>query len=119
MTDVPASTILAPRAAVHARPISVVVCFVPLPFAITLALAIVGEPSIALASDRDAGVDAARADAAPDPTGTTARPSSTPTDVASLDDSPSWQWRPILAGCLGVLFGAAIAAWHIRGRGRA
>ena len=25
-------------------------------------------------------------------------------------------WRPILAGCLGVFFGAAVAVWQIRGR---
>jgi hypothetical protein len=40
--------------------------------------------------------------------------------IALASDAPQPEggvaWRPILAGCLGVFFGAAVAVWQIRGR---
>lgn len=34
---------------------------------------------------------------------------------ASADEGGSTNWGPIIGGCLGVLFGGAIAMWQIRG----
>jgi len=34
---------------------------------------------------------------------------------ASADEADSTSWGPIVGGCLGVLFGGAIAMWQIRG----
>ena len=76
-------------------------CFNPLPSAIVLALAIA--VALALASS------IARADdhgARSDPTTAASAPA---------EDTGTIAWGPILAGCLGVLFGAGIAVWHIRG----
>lgn len=78
-------------------------CFNPLPSAIVLALAIALALAVALASS------IARAD------DHGARSDPTTAASASAEDTGTIAWGPILAGCLGVLFGAGIAVWHIRG----
>lgn len=77
--------------------------FVSIPLAIAIAFAITHGPSIARAREH-----AAFGDPASD------------TTVAGGSDArepgEGVAWRPILAGCLGVFFGAAVAVWQIRGR---
>ena len=85
--------------------IAALACFVPLPLAIAIAIVLLGDVSIASARGRLASSDAAATQAV----------------HVDADDAPrgaASSWRPILAGCLGVLFGAAIAVWHIKGSKR-
>jgi len=91
-----------PPPELHAR--TATACFIPLRSAIVIAIAIAvfGTPSIARAQGHRANDDPAATQ-----------------DVASTEPAPrGTAWGPIVAGCLGVLFGAAIAAWHIRGKRR-